>query len=70
MCLRLAIPPVWKGIGNFGIVIDEETASDTCEVVQGMKVLLIDADLHEQLANAVLDFKEIEAGAAFTLDIY
>lgn len=69
-CLRLAVPPVWTGGGDFGIVIDDETQDDYVASLQGTKVLLMDAGLMERLASAVLDFKESPQGEAFTLDVY
>ena len=70
--LRLAMPPIWKGEGDFGIVIDEKGEDDRTYVVshQGMNILLMDAGLTDGLTTAVLDFKESPAGMAFTLDVF
>ena len=68
--LRLATPPVWEGEGDFGVVIDEERFADHAVEFQGLKVLLMDPTLAEQLPNAVFDFKDSPQGARFTLDVY
>ncbi|MDE2861392.1 MAG: hypothetical protein OYI31_05260 [Chloroflexota bacterium] len=68
--LRLAMPPVWKGEGGFGIVIDDKGVDDYVFFYQGMSVLLMDAGMADGLTTAVLDFKESPAGMAFTLDVY
>ena len=68
--LRLAMPPVWKGEGDFGIVIDDQGHDDYVVEYQGMNILLMDAGLVDGLTKAVLDFKESPAGMAFTLDVY
>ena len=68
--LRLAMPPVWKGEGDFGIVIDEQGDDDYVISHEGMNVLLMDAGLADGLTEAVLDFKESPGGMAFTLDVY
>ena len=69
-CLRLAVPPVWTGEGDFGIVIDAEGEGDQAVDHQGLTVLLMDSALAEQLPSAVLDFKESPQGPQFTLDVY
>ncbi len=68
--LRLAMPPVWKGEGDFGIVIDEKGEDDYVVSYQDMNILLMDAGLADGLTTAVLDFKESPAGMAFTLDVF
>ena len=68
--LRLAVPPVWTGEGDFGIVIDEPESDDHATDFKGRKVLLVGADLLEKLANSVLDFKEFPDGPRFTLDVF
>ena len=68
--LRLAMPPVWKGEGGFGIVIDDHGVNDYVVSYRGINVLLIDAGMVDGLTTAVLDFKESPAGMAFTLDVY
>ena len=69
-CLRLAMPPVWVGEGDFGIVIDEEGDGDHVVNLQDLKVLLLDAGLAERLSTAVLDFKDSPDGPRFTLDVF
>lgn len=69
--LRLAVPPVWTGPGEWGIVIADAGAGDHVVSYQGRSVLLIDPGLAEQMASAVLDFKQdTPHGPAFTLDVY
>ncbi len=69
-CLRLAIPPVWTGEGDFGIVIDAEAEGDLAVDFQGLTVLRMDPGLAQQLPTAVLDFKDSPQGPRFTLDVY
>ena len=69
-CLRLAIPPAWTGSGDFGIVVDSERGSDRAVLVRGVKVLLLDELLLENLTSSVLDFKQTPQGMGFTLDVY
>lgn len=69
-CLRLTTPPIWSGEGDFGVVVDHESGSDHVVSFQGLKILLLDADLVERLPTAVLDFKESEGGSRFTLDVF
>ena len=68
--LRLATPPSWTGEGDFGIVIDEERNKDDAVLFHGLKILLVDAGLTEQLPTAVLDFKDSPDGPRFTLDVF
>ena len=68
--LRLAIPPVWTGAGDFGIVIDSEQEDDQAIDYEGRKILLVGHDLLHQLENSVLDFKESPEGPRFTLDVF
>ena len=68
--LRLTTPPVWQGEGDFGVVIDEDRMGDKAVELQGVKLLLVDPTLAEQLSNAVFDFKDSPEGARFTLDVY
>ncbi len=68
--LRLAMPPVWTGEGDFGLVIDERSETDHAVDHEGMQVLLMDAALAEQLPSAVLDFKASPDGSRFTLDVF
>ena len=69
-CLRLAVPPVWSGEGDFGIVIDEQGQGDYAVELEGAKVLLVDPAVAEQLSSSVLDFKDSPDGPRFTLDVY
>ena len=64
--LRLAVPPVWEGEGDFGVVIDEERIEDHVVDFQGVKVLLVDPGVAEKLSSSVLDFKDSQ----FKLDVY
>ena len=68
--LRLAIPPVWTGAGDFGIVIDSEQEDDQAIDHAGRKILLVGQDLAHRLENSVLDFKESPEGPRFTLDVF
>ena len=68
--LRLAVPPVWTGEGDFGIVIDEAETEGVMVNYEGSPVLLIDTELIEQLQNAVFDFKDSPEGLKFTLDVF
>jgi hypothetical protein len=68
--LRLALPPVWTGEGDFGIVIDSRGAADVDISYKGRPVLLIEQEMAERLAASVLDFKEPPEGPRFTLDVY
>tara|TARA_A100001037_G_scaffold72775_1_gene65061 strand:- start:5827 stop:6099 length:273 start_codon:yes stop_codon:yes gene_type:complete len=65
-CIRLTVPPVWKGEGDFGLVISNFGVADTIIEFNNKKVLLIDADLFSQLSKSNLNFKD----GRFTLDIY
>jgi Fe-S cluster assembly iron-binding protein IscA len=68
--LRLAIPPVWTGDGDFGIVIDDRGAMDTAIKLAGRTVLLIEHEVADQMSKSVLDYKETPQGMGFTLDVY
>jgi len=68
--LRLATPPVWEGIGDFGVVVDSERFGDHKVEHEGLTVLLMDPGMAEQLPNAVFDFKGSPQGSVFTLDVY
>ena len=68
--LRLALPPVWTGEGEFGIVIDARGVMDVPIAYDQTTVLLIERAVAEQLARAVLDFKNAPEGPRFTLDVY
>ena len=68
--LRLAVPPIWTGEGDFGIVIDEAETEGVMVNYEGLPVLLIDMELMEQLKSSVLDFKDSPEGLKFTLDVF
>lgn len=68
--MRLAMPPVWEGPGDFGIVLDVETDGDYVVELEGLKLLLVDQSLSESLKDAVLDFKDSSQGPGFTLDVF
>ena len=68
--LRLAVPPVWVGEGDFGIVVDDQGPEDQEVSFQGLKVLLVDSDLAHRLATSVLDFKQSAGVSRFTLDVF
>ena len=61
---------MWVGEGDFGIVIAEEMDGDRLVEHEGAVVLLVDWDLMERMPKAVLDFKESDEGARFTLDVF
>ena len=69
--LRLAVPPVWTGQGDWGIVIDQRGAADVAYAHDGATVLVIEQVVADSLANAVLDYKTSGVpNPRFTLDIY
>ena len=68
--LRLTVPPVWTGEGDFGIVIDDEGEGDQAVDFEGRKVLIVGVDLEDKLRYAILDFKESPDGPRFTLDVF
>ena len=69
--LRLAVPPVWTGQGDWGIVIDQRGAADIAYAFEGNTVLIIEEEVAQSLENAVLDYKtEGVPNPRFTLDIY
>lgn len=68
--LRLSIPPIWTGDGEFGIVIDSRNDEDQCINYEGATILLMDPQVTEKLPSASLDFKNSPEGTRFTLDIY
>ena len=69
--LRLAVPPVWTGAGDWGIVIDQRGAADAAYAHDGRTVLVIEQEVADALANAVLDYKTAGVPSPrFTLDIY
>ena len=54
-CIRLTVPPAWKGEGDFGLVISTFGVADSIIEFNNKKVLLIDADLISQLSKSNLD---------------
>jgi Fe-S cluster assembly iron-binding protein IscA len=68
--LRLAVPPVWTGDGDFGIVVDDRGAMDTVVKLEGHTVLLIEREVANQMSKSVLDYKVTPQGMGFTLDVY
>ena len=68
--LRLTTPPVWEGVGDFGIVIDEIGTSDLSISLEDPYVLLVDMVVAEELSKAILDFKDTPDGSRFTLDVF
>ena len=69
--LRLAVPPVWTGQGDWGIVIDQRGAADIAYAHDGGTVLVVEEIVADSLANAVLDYKTSGVPSPrFTLDIY
>lgn len=68
--LRLAVPPVWVGEGDFGIVVDSEGEHDHIVMEQERILLLVDSHLAERLKDSVLDFKDLSGQAGLTLDVY
>ena len=69
--LRLAVPPVWTGAGDWGIVIDDRGVADVAYAHESTTVLIIEHEVAEALGNSVLDYKtEGVPSPRFTLDIY
>ena len=69
--LRLAVPPVWTGQGDWGIVIDQRGAADIAYAFEGNTALIIEEVVAHSLANSILDYKtEGVPNPRFTLDIY
>ena len=69
--LRLAVPPVWTGQGDWGIVIDQRGAADIAYAHDGATVLVVEQQVADALATAVLDYKTSGVPSPrFTLDIY
>ena len=68
--LRLAVPPLWNGPGDFGIVVDVQGTKDHVVEFDGLKLLLVDPTLTERLVDSVLDFKDFPEGSRFTLDVF
>ena len=69
--LRLAVPPVWTGEGDWGIVIDQRGAADVAFAQEGATALIVERETADALANSTLDFKtEGVPSPRFTLDVY
>lgn len=69
--LRLAVPPVWTGEGDWGIVIDRRGAADVAFARDGATALVVERETADVLANSTLDFKrEGVPSPRFTLDVY
>jgi len=68
--LRLTIPPIWSGEGDFGIVIDNTNENDIKINFENKTILLIDDSINESLSNSTLDYIESEKQTGFNLDIY
>ena len=75
MYFRLAIPPIWTGFGDFGIVIDEEKEGDIAILLEDYKVLIIEDTIATDIDNqkegdedSILDFVESPEGTRFTLN--
>ena len=60
--LRLAMPPIWKGEGDFGIVIDEKGEDDYVVSHQGMNILLMDAGLTDGLDHSGAGLQGVAGG--------
>jgi len=68
--LRLTIPPVWSGEGDFGIVIDNANEDDMKINFENKTILLIESSINESLSNSTLDYIESGKQLGFNLDIY
>jgi hypothetical protein len=68
--LRLALPPVWTGEGEFGIVIDDRGSGDETISWDGRPCLLVEREVSQQLSRSRMDFKDTPAGMGFTIDVY
>lgn len=69
--LRLAVPPVWTGAGDWGIVIDGRGAADIAYAHEGSTVLIVEQEVARALTRAVLDYKtQGVPSPRFTLDVY
>ena len=64
--LRLTIPPIWSGEGDFGIVIDVSRDRDEVIKYQDREILWLDPGTIEHLDKSKFDFKD----GRFTLDIF
>lgn len=68
--LRLTIPPIWSGEGDFGIVIDDVSDSDIKINFENQTILLIESSFNKSLLNSTLDYIESGKQIGFNLDIY
>ncbi len=68
--LRLTIPPIWSGEGDFGIVIDNANEDDIQINFENKTILLIESSINESLSNSTLDYIESGKQIGFNLDIY
>ena len=68
--LRLTIPPIWSGEGDFGIVIDNANEDDIQINFENKTILLIESLINESLSNSTLDYIESGKQIGFNLDIY
>ena len=68
--LRLTIPPIWSGEGDFGIVIDNANEDDIQINFKNKTILLIESSINESLSNSTLDYIESGKQIGFNLDIY
>ena len=69
-CLRLAVPPVWTGEGDFGVVVDDAGQQDLVIAHEGVGVLRIEEAVALGLEKSILDFKSPPDGPRFTLDVH
>ena len=68
--LRLTIPPIWSGEGDFGIVIDNANEDDIQINFENKTILLIESLINQSLSNSTLDYIESGKQIGFNLDIY
>ena len=68
--LRLTIPPIWSGEGDFGIVIDNANEDDIQINFENKTILLIESLIDQSLSNSTLDYIESGKQIGFNLDIY
>ena len=68
--LRLTIPPICSGEGDFGIVIDNANEDDIQINFENKTILLIESLINESLSNSTLDYIESGKQIGFNLDIY
>jgi len=68
--LRLSIPPIWSGEGDFGIVIDHPTEDDIKIIFKNKTLLVIEPSINEKLLNATFDYIVSVKQTGFHLDIY